>query len=208
MAAEEAAGDPDRMRPPRLNVPGAFFHVHTRGNNRRGVLTDDILRITFMRMFTRITIKYRWLVYAWCLMTTHYHIVLRTPEAGLSEGMRDLNGGYARWSNGYFGRQDHAFGKRFSSELIETDEHLREACRYVVLNPVRAGICSSPEEWRWSSYHATAGLEHAPSFLAVGELLRMFHPDPRKATIAYRKFVAGGIDCLGHVPVPGTVTEV
>ena len=208
MAAARAVGHADGMRPPRLNVPGAFFHVHTRGNNRRGVLADDILRMTFMRMFVRIAVKYRWVVYAWCLMTTHYHIVLRIPEAGLSEGMRDLNGGYARWSNYYFGREDHAFGKRFSSELIETDEHLREACRYVVLNPVRAGICSSPEEWPWSSYRATAGTEHPPSFLAVGELLRMFHRDPAKARIAYRAFVAAGIDSSGHVPVPGTVTEV
>src|SRR5690242_11749082 len=106
------------MRPQRPNFPGGFFHVHTRGNNRRAVLSDEVMRATFMRMFARIAIRYRWLVYAWCLMTTHYHVVLRTPEARLSEGMRDLNGGYARWSNMYLARQDHAFGKRFSSELI------------------------------------------------------------------------------------------
>ena len=161
-----------------------------------------------MRMFARIAVRYRWLVYSWCLMTTHYHVVLHTPEAGLSEGMRDLNGGYARWSNRYHARQDHAFGKRFGSVLIETDEHLREACRYVVLNPVRAGICSSPVDWPWSSYGATAGLVQPPSFLAVGAVLGMFHHDPAKARAAYRAFIAGGIGLDGHVPVPGTVPEL
>jgi REP element-mobilizing transposase RayT len=161
-----------------------------------------------MRMFARIALKYRWLVYSWCLMTTHYHIVLHAPEGGLSEGMRDLNGGYARWSNRYRGRVDHAFGRRFGSTLIETDEHLREACRYVVLNPVRAGICASPEDWPWSSYHAIVGLEHAPSFLAVGAILRMFHHDPAKARAAYRAFIAAGIDPNGQVLVPGTVPGV
>jgi putative transposase len=181
------------MRSPRQNFPGGFFHVGARGNNRRGVMPDDVFRMTFMRMFARIAVRYRWAVYSWCLMTTHYHAVVCVPEAGLSEGMRDLNGGYARWSNRYLGREDHAFGKRFGSVLIETDEHLREACRYDVLNPVRAGICRSPEQWPWSSYRATAGLEHPPSFLAVGRLLRAFHRDPTKAVKAYRAFIADGI---------------
>jgi REP element-mobilizing transposase RayT len=171
-------------------------------------MTDDLLMVTFMRMFARIAVRYRWVVYAWCLMTTHYHIVVHTPEAGLSEGMRDLNGAYARWSNRYRGRADHAFGKRFGSVLIETDEHLQEACRYVVLNPVRAGICSSPADWPWSSYHATVGLAHPPSFLAVGAVLSMFHHDPAKARVSYRNFIAAGIGPEGHVPVPGTVPEV
>lgn len=171
-------------------------------------MTDDVLMISFTRMFARIAVRYRWLVYAWCLMTNHYHIVVHTPEAGLSEGMRDLNGGYARWSNRYRGRADHAFGKRFGSVVIETDEHLREACRYVVLNPVRAGICSSPADWHWSSYHATAGLAEPPSFLAVDAVLSMFHHDPAKARVAYRNFIAAGIGPEGHAPVPGTVPEV
>jgi putative transposase len=196
------------VRPPRDNFAGGFFHVGARGNNRGPVLIDDRMMITFMRMFARIAARYRWLVYAWCLMTTHYHIVVHTPEAGLSEGMRDLNGGYARWSNKYRGRADHAFGKRFGSSVIETDEHLREACRYVVLNPVRAGICDSPAEWPWSSYHATAGLVEPPSFLAVEAVLSMFHHDPVKARAAYRNFIDAGIGPDGYVPVPGTVPEV
>ena len=200
--------DARAMRHPRDNFPGGFFHVGTRGNNRGVVLCDDLLMITFMRMFTRIAVRYRWLVYAWCLMTTHYHIVVHTPEAGLSEGMRDLNGGYARWSNKVRGRADHAFGKRFGSVLIETDEHLREACRYVVLNPVRAGICDSPADWPWSSYQATAGRAQPPSFLAVGTLLSMFHPDPVKGRAAYCNFIEAGIGADGYAPVPDEVPEV
>jgi REP-associated tyrosine transposase len=196
------------MRRPRDNFAGGFFHVGTRGNNRGDVLSDDRMMVTFMRMFARVALRYRWLVYAWCLVTTHYHVVVHTPDAGLSEGMRDLNGGYARWSNNYRGRADHAFGKRFGSVLIETDEHLREACRYVVLNPVRAGICRSPADWPWSSYHATAGLVQPPSFLAVGPLLSMFHRDPAKARAVYRGFIDNGIRSERYVPVPPDLPDV
>jgi putative transposase len=196
------------MRRPRENFAGGFFHVGTRGNGRQSVLIDDVMRMTFMRMFARITAKYRWLIYSWCLMTTHYHLVVHTPDAGLSEGMRELNGGFARWANRYRGREDHVFGKRFGSVTIHSDEHLLEACRYVVLNPVRAGLCRDAAEWPWSSYHATAGLAHPPSFLAVGELLGMFAAEPTAAVAAYREFIAAGIDRDGHVPVPGTVPEV
>jgi REP element-mobilizing transposase RayT len=180
-------------RPPRNADPGGFFHVGTRGNNRGRVFFDSVDRHVFLMMFDRSERKYNWSVYAWCLMGTHYHVVLQIPDGGLSQGMCELNGSFARWSNLRYEREDHLFGKRFGTTEIVSDEHLREACRYVVLNPVRAGLCDAPAEWRWSSYRASAGLEEAPPYLAVGKLLSLFHDDFATAVALYRDYIDKGL---------------
>jgi REP element-mobilizing transposase RayT len=180
-------------RRPRIAVPGDFFHVNSRGNRRCSIYADATDRQVFLSMLDRSERKYNWRLYAWCLMTTHYHLVLAIPDGGLSPGMCELNGSFARWSNLRHDREDHLFGKRFGGTLIEDDEHLREACRYVVLNPVRAGLCEDPAEWRWSSYRACAGFDEAPPYLALPALLALFHPDPRKAIALYRDFVDQGM---------------
>src|SRR2546423_6309647 len=132
---------------PRDAEPGSFLHVCTRGNSRCSIYQDEVDRAAFLTMLDRRRRKYNWHLYAWCLMTNHYHLVLSIPDGGLSLGMCELNGGFARWSNKRYGPQNHLFGKRFASTLIESDDHLLEAIRYVVLNPVRAGICKRPEDW-------------------------------------------------------------
>jgi putative transposase len=132
-------------RPHRNAYPGGYFHVGTRGNNKQAIYIDGVDRYWFLEMFGKATVRYEWSIYAYCLMTNHYHAVLCIPEGGLSEGMCELNGGFARWSNFRHGRVDHLFGRRFSSREIKTEEYLLEACRYVVLNPVRAGLVRRPE---------------------------------------------------------------
>jgi putative transposase len=185
---------PEEMpRPPRNAYPGGFFHAGTRGNSRSRVFLDATDYTVFLMMLDRSERKYNWRIYAWCLMTTHYHLVVSIPDGGLSPGICELNGSFARWSNLRHEREDHLFGKRFGSTEILTDEHLREACRYVVLNPVRAGMCDDPAEWRWSSYRASAGFDEAPPFLALGELLGLFDVDPGKAVALYRDFIDQGL---------------
>jgi hypothetical protein len=97
--------------------------------------------------------------------------------------------------NQIYGRtgKGHLFKNRFHDEYIRGDAHLLEVSRYIVLNPVSAGICARPEDWPWSSYRASAGLDFAPAFLAVGELLRLFGTKPRQARMAYRAFVSDGL---------------
>jgi putative transposase len=84
-------------------------------------------------------------------MTTHYHLVLQVPLGGLSAGMRLLNSGFSTRTNRRHDRYRHLFQNRFFSVELETVSHLLEACRYVVLNPVRAGMCASAGDWPWSS---------------------------------------------------------
>ena len=180
-------------RPPRTAYPGGFFHVGTRGNSRCRVFLDATDYKVFLLMLDRSERKYNWRVYSWCLMTTHYHLVAATPDGGLSQGMCELNGGFARWSNLRHEREDHLFGKRFGCTEILTNEQLQEACRYVVLNPVRARMCEDPAEWRWSGYRASAGFDEAPPYLALGELLALFSVDPSRAVSLYRDFIDQGL---------------
>jgi hypothetical protein len=137
-------------------------------------------------------------------MTNHYHLVLQIGEAGLSDGMRELNGRFAIQSNLINKRINHLFGQRFKAHLIEQDGHLLESCRYTLLNPVRAYAVSEPLHWRSSSMRAMAGLEPAPSWLDVDWILSHFGASPETARRVFLRFVADGIG-EPPPPVPGTV---
>jgi REP element-mobilizing transposase RayT len=127
-----------------------------------------------------------------CLMGNHYHLLVETPEANISCAMQRLNGQYSQAFNRRHDRVGHLFQGRFKATLVQKESHLLEVSRYIVLNPVRAGIVRSPADWRWSSYRATAGLAPCPRFLTTNWLLRVFHVDRREAQRRYRSFVADG----------------
>jgi putative transposase len=149
-----------------------YYHVHTRGNNKNPVYVDDLDRKVFLQLLERSQAKYEWVIFEWCLMTTHYHFIVRIGRSGLAQGMSELNGSFARCANRRHGRRDHVFGKRYVSNEITTDAHLLGACRYVVLNPVRAGLCSHPQEWRWSSYPRIGGARTAAGIPCAGRSVR------------------------------------
>ena len=191
-------------RHPRAEQPGGYYHLTARGNNRQPVFWADRDRQDFLGILDAVVMRQGWMCLAYCLMTNHYHLVIRLDEGGLSLGMQTLNGSYARTINRRYGRTGHLFRNRFSGALIETEAHVLEACRYVVLNPVRAGLCGSPEEWRWSSFRATVGLARSQRLLAVGELVDSFGDDRLAAQNAFRAFVLAGIE----PPVSDTVTKL
>jgi putative transposase len=92
-----------------------------------------------------------WRCLAYCLMSNHLHLLIETPRANLGVGMAWLHGGYARWFNRRHGRTGHVFERRYGSVRIHTDAQLWVVLRYIAMNPVEAGLCARPEEWRWSS---------------------------------------------------------
>ncbi|HHO74839.1 MAG TPA: transposase [Deltaproteobacteria bacterium] len=176
-------------RPLRIEYPGALYHVTARGN-RRGVIYEDVKdRHAFVEVLFQVVDRNNWLCHAYCLMDNHYHLIIETPDGNLSYGMRNLNGMYTQWYNRRHRSVGHIFQGRFKSIIVEKDSYLLELSRYVVLNPVRAGMVREPGEWEWSSYRATAGLIDAPEFLTTEWLLSQFGTKKAVARKMYRSFV-------------------
>lgn len=175
-------------RPLRIEFPGALYHVTSRGNARQPIFLDDVDREGFIWRLGEVVQEHRWLCHAYCLMTNHFHLLIETPEANLSRGMRRLNGAYSQHFNRRHDRVGHLLQGRFTGILVERESHLLELSRYVVLNPVRAGMAARPEDYRWSSLPATLGLAPAPAWLATVALLERFRSRAR-----YSEFVREGM---------------
>jgi len=180
-------------RPLRLEYEGALYHVTSRGNTQQEIFSDNRDRERFLGILADVVTRYRWICHAYCLMSNHYHLMIETPEAGLSRGMQLLNGVYTQWFNHQHKRVGHLFQGRFKGILVEKDNYLLELARYIVLNPVRAKMVHSVHDWPWSSYRATAGEEQVPAFLSVDWILIQFDTDRKRATYAYRRFVRQGL---------------
>jgi putative transposase len=140
------------MRPPRVQAAGALYHLTCRGNRQGEIVRDDADRARFLAITRDVILKRRWICLSYCVMTNHYHLLVRTPNPDLAAGMHAINHLTARTFNKRHGYSGHLFERRYGSELVETEVHLLETIRYIALNPVRAGLCETPEEWRWSSY--------------------------------------------------------
>ena len=138
-------------RLPRAVLPDGIYHVTTRGVARSWIYLDRDDRRYFMRLLADVVHRLAWRMYAMCLMTTHYHLVLEATRPRLSGGMQRLNGRYAEAFNARYERRGHLFGDRFAARVLESEEYLAAACRYVVLNPVRAGLCERAADWPWSA---------------------------------------------------------
>ncbi|HUO57935.1 MAG TPA: transposase [bacterium] len=180
-------------RPRRIQYEGAVYHVTSRGNERRKIVQDDSDRWLFVRLLAEATDRFNLLCHAWVLMDNHYHLLLETPAGNLSAAMKHLNAVYTQKYNRRHERVGHLFQGRFKAIHVEKEAYLKELCRYVVLNPVRAGMVKRPGDWKWSSYRATAGLEKPAPWLSVGWLWGQFGRNPAEARSAYRDFVSQGI---------------
>ena len=172
-------------RPLRLEFAGALYHVTARGNARGEIFVDDEDRQRFLGVLGATVGRLGWLCHAYCLMDNHYHLLIETPEPNLSRGMRQVNGVYTQGFNRRYGRVGHVLQGRFKAILVERDSYLLELARYIVLNPVRAGMVRDAQRYRWSSYRAMVGAELAPDWLTVDWVLAQF---ARQRAVAQRKF--------------------
>jgi len=152
-------------RPLRLCFPGACYHVMVRGNAKGLLFLDDHDRRKLVEVLAETVRRYALVVHAFCFMPNHVHLVVQTRTANLSSALAFLVGVYAQWWNRRHGRCGHVTQGRFKAQLIQNEQYLAAACRYVMDNPVRAGLAERPEQWEWSSYRAAAGLAPAPWFL-------------------------------------------
>ena len=179
-------------RPLRLEHAGAVWHATSRGNDRSPIFLDDRDRERFLEVLAKVVDTVRWRLHAFVLMGNHYHLLVETPEPNLSVGMRQVNGLYGQGFNRAHGRTGHLFQGRFKGILVQRDTHLLEVCRYVVLNPVRASLAASAEEWPWSSYPYTVGTKPAPAWLDTSWTLSQFGDSRARARARYRAFVKEG----------------
>ena len=180
-------------RPPRDFAAGGIYHVFARGSNRQAIFSFDSDRVDFLVCLGKVVTRARTRCLAYCLMTNHYHLVLETDDGEISRLMQAVNSRYALRFNQRYGRVAHLFKNRFGVVHQQTTTQLLWTLRYVVQNPVEKGLCGAPDEWRWSSYRASAGLDRAPRFLDVDRLLSYFGDVPQRARILYRDFVADRI---------------
>ncbi|MCF6336502.1 MAG: transposase [Gammaproteobacteria bacterium] len=180
-------------RPLRIEFSGALYHVTSRGDRREAIFEDDEDRQIFLYTLAEVVERFNWLCHAYCLMTNHYHLLVETPDGNLSKGMRHLNGVYTQATNRRHSRSGHLFQGRFKGIIVDKDSYLLELTRYVVLNPVRAGIVRQPGKWPWSSYCAMTGKTPTPSWLATDGILAQFAKRRTTAQKRYSEFVAEGI---------------
>ena len=176
-------------RPLRDTVSG-IFHVTTRGAGPCDVFLNDDDRTLFCSLLVQQLVRESWVCLSFCLMSTHFHLLLEVPDASLPAGMQRLNGFYARNFNLRHGRTGHLFGERYNAVRAESDEHMRELIRYIARNPVRAGLCDRPEDWYWSSYCGSiAPRTSVFPFVDPSRLVAYFGRAPERARRRLRAFV-------------------
>ena len=177
-------------RPPREFVAGGIYHVYSRGSNRQAIFRFDSDRVDFLGCLERVVRRHELVCLAYCLMPNHFHLVVQTPDGRLSEAMKALNGRYALRFNRRYARDAHLFKNRFGAVTQTTESQFLWTLRYVVWNPVEAGLCAEPGEWPWSSYRASLGDVVPPPFLAVTNLWSYFGDVSESAVRRYRALVA------------------
>jgi putative transposase len=175
-------------RPLRIHLPGARYHVMSRGNGGQRIFYDRRDYAKFLALLASSLARFSVRCLSYCLMKTHFHLVLEPGERPISGMMQQLNSSYARWFNKRRQRVGHVFQGRFKALVVDTDHYFLRLLRYVARNPVESGAVSRPDAWRWSSYRGTAGAEPPPEFLAIDDVLRALHPTD--ATAARQQFIA------------------
>jgi putative transposase len=186
--------------PPRTLTADATVHAGSRGSNRGRVCWDDQDYASLVGEIARAASREEWRVLAWCVMPNHYHLVIRMTRGGFSPGFQQINGNHSRRTNMRYGREAHLWKNRPWHETVETPGHLVAAIEYVLRNPIDGDLCTYAHEWPYSSYRATMGLDQAPPWLAVDEVLALYGRTAAEA----RRRLAFRVH-FGHVPASDAV---
>jgi REP element-mobilizing transposase RayT len=179
-------------RPLRLHIPHAFYHVMSRGNAKQTIFEDAADYERFLELLDATSARFGVLCHAYCLMSNHFHLLLQPGIHPVSRMMQQLNSAYGQSFNRRHQQVGHVLQGRFNALLVDRDEYFLQLLRYIMLNPVEAGLVDDPGAWRWSSYRATAGLSDVPSCLALDHVWRMFADNDAEAQRRFVAFVNAG----------------
>jgi putative transposase len=147
----------------------------------------------FLALVDELVGRHGWSCRSYCLLSTHYHLLVLTPEPDLAAGMRYLNGRYGQWANWHREEGGHVFNGRYGARMVTSEGHALEVHRYIALNPVRAGLVRNPLDWPWSSLRALLGRRKPESFLDVQSVLGEFGPSEVTARRRLRSFIWDGL---------------
>ena len=195
-------------RPLRINYPGAFYLVTSRGNEQREVFKSQRDREKFLTYLESAAERYGAVIHCWCLMGNHYHLLLETPEGNLPQIMRHINGAYTTYFNVKRRRSGHLFQGRYKAILVEAEAYAAELSRYIHLNPVRAGLVTKPEDYPWSSYGSYIGRAGTPDWLKTGLVLECVATNSGNAPTRYQAFVEDRLGKEYQSPLLGAVAWV
>ena len=191
-------------RPLRIEYPGAFYHVTSRGNERKEIFKSAADREQFLFYIAAACARYGAIIHAYCLMTNHYHLMIETPFGNLSLIMKYINSSYTTYFNTKRKRAGHLLQGRYKAILIEADSYAAELSRYMHLNPVRAGMAKFPEDYLWSSYlFYIEGSE--PTWLTTRFILGYFGTDDPESRRNYRLYINEKVAGEYSSPLMGVV---
>lgn len=193
-------------RPLRIEFPGAFYHVTSRGNERKDIFKSEADREKFLAYLASATERYGAVFHAYCLMTNHYHLMIETPEGNLSRIMKHVNNSYTNYFNIKRKRAGHLLQGRYRAILVEADTYAAELSRYIHLNPVKAKMASSPEEYPWSSCRCYVEGD-GPSWLSTGFVLEYFGTEPGERRINYRTYILEAVGKKYPDPLAGSIAS-
>jgi REP element-mobilizing transposase RayT len=176
-------------RPLRIEYPGAFYHVIHRGNAGEAIFKSQRDHERFLEYLSAASQRYALRLHTYCLMTNHYHLLVETPQANLSQAVKWINVSYAAYFNRKRQRHGHLFQGRYKAILIDAEAYLKQLSRYIHLNPLRAKMVKRLEDHRWSSYRAFIGKSPSPGWLETEWLLSLFAKQRRRAMRHYQRFV-------------------
>lgn len=177
-------------RRPRDTAEG-LFHVTTHAVREVPLYHRALDRMHFLRELARALARTDVLCVGYCLMTTHYHLLLNVGDGALPRVMHSLNFRYAAWLNATYAFRGHVTAARYWSRRISDDADLRGAYRYVMRNPVRAGITATAAEWEWSSFAGTLGIADARDFVDASSVIDAFDGTWEERTAELRRYVEG-----------------
>ena len=176
-------------RPLRIDYPNAWHHVMNRARRGANLFVDKADYQQFIDLLQETADLFNVNVAAYCLMPSHYHLMVHSPDANLSRCMRHLNGVYTQRYNVVHGCDGTLFRGRYKSILVDAEIYVLQLVRYIHLNPVRARIVDHCKDYQWSSYPVFGGYVKAPGWLETHWLLSLFGKGQGKAKRRYRDFV-------------------
>jgi len=173
----------------RIQYPGAYYHITSRGNERKNIFRDNRDREQFLAYLKSAHLRYGAAIHVFSLMSNHYHLLLETPKGNLSKIMLHVNGAYTNYFNIRHRRSGHLFQGRYKAIVIDADSYAGELSRYIHLNPVRAGLIDTPEKYKWSSYRFYLCKQHKPDWLSTDFILGHFEGVNSTPEQRYENFV-------------------